>query len=110
MTVTPGFLRSEAMLDHFGVTEETWRDAVGTSAPVDFAISETPALLGRGVAKLATDPEVARFAGKTLASWTLMNEYGLTDVDGSRPDFGKWMAEVRDAGKDEATADHSLYR
>ncbi|WP_037307424.1 SDR family NAD(P)-dependent oxidoreductase [Amycolatopsis orientalis] len=110
MTVTPGFLRSEAMLDYFKVTEETWRDAVGKAAPVDFAISETPTLLGRGVAKLATDPEVSRFAGKTLASWTLMNEYGLTDVDGSRPDFGKWMAEVRDAGKDPETADHALYR
>lgn len=110
MSVTPGFLRSEAMLDHFGVTEETWRDAVGKTAPLDFAISETPALLGRGVAKLATDPEVSRFAGRTLASWTLMHEYDLTDVDGSRPDFGRWMAEVVDAGKDEATADPALFR
>lgn len=110
MSVTPGFLRSEAMLDHFGVTEETWWDAVGKTAPVGFAISETPALLGRGVAKLATDPDVSRFAGRTLASWTLMHEYDLTDVDGSRPDFGRWMAEVVDAGKDEATADPAPFR
>ncbi|MDT7724152.1 MAG: hypothetical protein QOI21_728 [Actinomycetota bacterium] len=87
MTVTPGFLRSEAMLDHFGVTEETWRDAVSTSAPAEFAFSETPSYLGRGVAALAVDPNVSRFAGQTLASWTLMHEYGFTDLDGTRPDF-----------------------
>ncbi len=110
MTVTPGFLRSESMLELFEVTEETWRDAVGKTAPVDFAISETPTYLGRGVAKLATDPDVSRFAGKTLASWTLMHEYDLTDVDGSRPDFGRWMAEVRDAGKDPETADPAPFR
>ena len=89
MTVTPGFLRSEAMLDHFGVTEETWRDAVSKTAPAEFEFSETPTYLARGVAALATDPKVSRFAGRTLASWTLMHEYGFTDVDGTRPDFGK---------------------
>jgi NAD(P)-dependent dehydrogenase (short-subunit alcohol dehydrogenase family) len=89
MTVTPGFLRSEAMLDHFGVTEETWRDAVSKTAPAEFAFSETPTYLARGVAALAVDPKVSRFAGKTLASWTLMHEYGFTDVDGTSPDFGK---------------------
>ncbi|MFE0020023.1 SDR family NAD(P)-dependent oxidoreductase [Amycolatopsis sp. NPDC059021] len=108
LAVSPGFLRSEAMLDLFGVTEETWRDAVGKSAPVDFAISETPAYVARGVAALATD--AARFAGRTLASWTLMHEYGITDVDGSRPDFGRWMAEVHKAGVDPATADPALFR
>ncbi|GAA1969050.1 SDR family oxidoreductase [Amycolatopsis minnesotensis] len=110
MTVTPGFLRSEMMLDTFGVTEETWRDAVGTTAPVDFAISETPAYLGRGVAALAMDEKVSRFAGRTLASWTLMHEYDLTDADGSKPDFGRWMAEVRDAGLDPEAVDHAEFR
>ncbi|WP_442860984.1 SDR family oxidoreductase [Amycolatopsis sp. CA-230715] len=110
LAVTPGFLRSEMMLEHFGVTEETWRDAVGTSAPVDFAISETPTYLGRGVAALAADEKVSRFAGKTLASWTLMHEYGFTDVDGSKPDFGRWMAEVRNAGLDPETADTAKFR
>ena len=98
LTVTPGFLRSEMMLDAFGVTEETWRDAVGTTAPVDFAVSETPRYVARGVAALATDPQVARFAGQVLASWTLMHTYGFTDIDGTRPDFGRWMKEVRGAG------------
>jgi NAD(P)-dependent dehydrogenase (short-subunit alcohol dehydrogenase family) len=92
MTVTPGFLRSEAMLDHFGVTEANWRDAVSTSAPADFAVSETPTYLARGVAALAVDLKVSRFAGQTVASWTLMHEYGFTDVDGTRPDFGHWLS------------------
>jgi NAD(P)-dependent dehydrogenase (short-subunit alcohol dehydrogenase family) len=91
LTVTPGFLRSEAMLDHFGVTEETWLDAVSKTAPAEFAFSETPAYLARGVAALAVDPKVSRFAGQTLASWTLMREYGFTDLDGTRPDFGKLL-------------------
>jgi NAD(P)-dependent dehydrogenase (short-subunit alcohol dehydrogenase family) len=92
MAVTPGFLRSEAMLDVFGVSEANWRDAVSTSAPVDFAVSETPYYLARGVAALAVDPDVARFAGQTVASWALLHEYGFTDVDGTRPDFSRWMA------------------
>jgi NAD(P)-dependent dehydrogenase (short-subunit alcohol dehydrogenase family) len=110
LAVTPGFLRSEAMLDNFGVTEGTWHDAVGTSAPPDFAVSETPTYLGRAVAALATDPRVSRFAGRTLASWTLMHEYGFTDTDGTQPDFGRWFAEVRGAGLDPATADPSPFR
>lgn len=110
LTVTPGFLRSEAMLDTFGVTEETWRDAVGKTAPPDFAISETPTFLGRAVAALATDPDVSRFAGQVLASWTLMHEYGFTDVDGTRPDWGRWYAEVRKGDLDPATADPAPFR
>jgi NAD(P)-dependent dehydrogenase (short-subunit alcohol dehydrogenase family) len=110
LTVAPGFLRSEAMLDHFGVTEQTWRDAVGTTAPVSFAVSETPAYLGRAVVALATDPDVARFAGRTLASWTLMHEYGITDVDGTRPDFGRWLTEVHYTDRDPATVDPAAYR
>jgi NAD(P)-dependent dehydrogenase (short-subunit alcohol dehydrogenase family) len=110
LTVTPGFLRSEAMLEAFQVTEETWRDAPGKTAPVDFAVSETPTYLGRAVAALATDPDVSRFAGQTLASWTLMREYGFTDIDGTRPDFGRWLTEVRHAGLDPATVDAERFR
>ena len=110
LTVTPGFLRSEAMLEHFGVTEETWRDAVGRTAPPDFAVSETPTYLGRAVAALATDPDVSRFAGRTLASWTLIHEYGFTDIDGTQPDFGRWLAEVRQVGLDPATTDPGGFR
>ena len=98
------------MLEHFGVTEETWRDAVGRTAPPDFAVSETPTYLGRAVAALATDPDVSRFAGRTLASWTLMHEYGFTDIDGTQPDFGRWLAEVRQAGLDPATTDPGGFR
>ncbi|WP_342768806.1 SDR family oxidoreductase [Allorhizocola rhizosphaerae] len=91
VTVTPGFLRSEAMLDGFGVTEANWRDAVAKTP--HFALSETPTYLGRGVAALATDPDVARFAGKTLSSGDLAAEYELTDVDGSRPDIWRYFAD-----------------
>jgi NAD(P)-dependent dehydrogenase (short-subunit alcohol dehydrogenase family) len=110
LTVTPGFLRSESMLDVFGVTEATWREAVGKTAPPSFAVSETPTYLARGVAALVSDPEVARFAGRTLASWTLMRTYGFTDLDGTRPDFGRWLSEVRHAGLDQARADPAPFR
>jgi NAD(P)-dependent dehydrogenase (short-subunit alcohol dehydrogenase family) len=93
VAVTPGFLRSEAMLDHFGVTEETWREAVKKDP--HFAASETPALVGRAVAALAADPDVARFAGQALSSWGLAREYGFSDADGSRPDWGEhWERHV----------------
>lgn len=113
LTVTPGFLRSEAMLDHFGVTEANWRDAVtNPNIPEgsDFAVSETPYYLARSVAALVTDPNIARFAGRTLASWTLMHEYGTTDLDGTRPDFGRWMRDVRLPGLDPATTDPTPFR
>ncbi len=110
LAVTPGFLRSEAMLDHFGVTGQNWRHAAGRTAPPDFAVSETPGYLGRGVAALAADPDVSRFAGQTLASWTLMREFGSTDADGTQPDFGRWLAEVRQAGRAPAAADPARFR
>lgn len=106
MGVTPGFLRSEMMLEHFGVTEADWRDAPDPN----YAMSETPRYLGRAVAHLAADPEVARFAGRTLASWTLMREYGFTDVDGSRPDWGRWYDEVVKPGVDPSTVDAERFR
>jgi len=86
VALTPGFLRSEAMLDHFGVTAETWRDAVTKDR--HFAASETPRYIGRAVAALAADPDVARWSGKGLSTWQLAAEYGFDDVDGTRPDWG----------------------
>src|ERR671918_2109894 len=82
--VTPGWLRSEQMLENFGVTEENWRDALARVP--GFAISETPTYLARGLAALAADPRVSRFAGQVLTSRQLADEYNLTDIDGSRPD------------------------
>jgi NAD(P)-dependent dehydrogenase (short-subunit alcohol dehydrogenase family) len=88
--VTPGWLRSEAMLEGFGVTEETWRDALARVP--GFAISESPAYVARGVAALAQDPEVARFAGQVLTARQLADRYGVTDADGSRPDAWGYIA------------------
>lgn len=95
LTVTPGWLRSEAMLDHFGVTEETWREAA-ERVPY-FGHSETPRLLGRGIAALAADPDRDRFAGQCLGSWELMRVYDFTDADGTRPDWGAVDLEARRA-------------
>ncbi len=86
VAVTPGFLRSEAVLDHFGVTEATWRDAVRKDS--HFAQSESPFYVGRAVAALAADPNVAAKAGQVFASWTLAKEYGFKDIDGRQPDWG----------------------
>jgi NAD(P)-dependent dehydrogenase (short-subunit alcohol dehydrogenase family) len=91
LALTPGFLRSEAVLDHFGVTEETWREAVKQDP--HFAVSETPFYIGRAVRALALDPRVAEKSGKTLTSWDLAREYGFTDVDGSQPNWGRHFAE-----------------
>ncbi|MCO5992057.1 SDR family oxidoreductase [Actinoallomurus rhizosphaericola] len=96
VAVTPGWLRSEAMLELFGVTEETWRDA--TAEEPHFCISESPAYVGRAVAALAADPGVARWSGRTLSSGELAKVYGFTDVDGTRPDAWRYITEVRDAG------------
>jgi NAD(P)-dependent dehydrogenase (short-subunit alcohol dehydrogenase family) len=88
LAISPGYLRSEWMLDHFGVTEATWRDAIDQD--VDFAVSETPRFLGRVVAALAADPEVHRYAGEALTSWDLAKVYDIDDVDGRRPDWGAY--------------------
>ncbi|WP_437693872.1 SDR family oxidoreductase [Sorangium sp. So ce176] len=105
VALTPGWLRSEIMLGHYGVTEERWRDAL--SKQPHFAISETPAYVGRAVAALAADPEAARWSGKSLSSGQLAKVYGFTDVDGSRPDAWRYLVEVQDAGK---PADVTGYR
>lgn len=93
---TPGWLRSEAMLDEFGVTEENWRDAIAKQP--HFVISETPTFVGRTVAALAADPERDRFSGQTLDSGQLAQLYEIDDVDGSRPDGWRYMREVAAAG------------
>ena len=86
VAVTPGFLRSEMMLQHFGVTEDNWRD--GAKKDPHFLASESPLYVGRAVAALASDSGVRAKSGKVFASWTLAHEYGFTDADGSRPDWG----------------------
>ncbi|WP_405087238.1 SDR family oxidoreductase [Microbispora sp. NBC_01389] len=105
VSLTPGWLRSEIMLEHFGVTEETWRDALADQP--HFAISETPAFVGRAVAALAADPEAGRWNGQSLSSGGLAQVYGFTDVDGSRPDAWRYLVEVQDTGR---PADVTGYR
>ena len=86
VALTPGFLRSEQVLNHFGVTEANWRDAIKDDPY--FAESETPCYVGRAVAALAADPQVRQKSGRLLSSWGLAKEYGLTDLDGRQPDWG----------------------
>jgi NAD(P)-dependent dehydrogenase (short-subunit alcohol dehydrogenase family) len=105
VSLTPGWLRSEFMLEEFGVTESNWRDA--TARVPHFAISESPAFVGRAVVALAQDPEVSRWNGKSLSSGQLAKVYGFTDLDGSQPDAWKYVTEVQDAGK---PADVTGYR
>jgi NAD(P)-dependent dehydrogenase (short-subunit alcohol dehydrogenase family) len=92
VVAAPGFLRSEAMLDHFGVTEANWRDAATTERP-HFSLSETPTYVARGIAGLAADPDAKRFAGQVLSSGRLATEYAVTDLDGTQPDFWRYAAE-----------------
>jgi NAD(P)-dependent dehydrogenase (short-subunit alcohol dehydrogenase family) len=105
LAVTPGWLRSEEMLDAYRVTEDTWRDALAVQP--HFAISETPRYVGRAVAALASDPDVARWNGASVSSGELAQVYGFTDLDGSRPDAWRYLVEVQDPGK---PADVTGYR
>lgn len=107
VAITPGWLRSEIMLDGFGVTEETWRDAVGNTAPPDFALSESPRYVGRAVAALASDPDRRRWNQRSVSSGELAAEYGFTDIDGSRPDVWRFIEEVREPDLD---VDYDDYR
>ncbi|MNK27553.1 3-oxoacyl-[acyl-carrier-protein] reductase FabG [compost metagenome] len=91
IALSPGFLRSEAMLDHFGVTEDNWRDA-GLKDP-HFLMSETPAYTGRAAAALAADPYVHRKTGMALTTWGLSDEYDFVDVDGRRPHWGRYAED-----------------
>jgi NAD(P)-dependent dehydrogenase (short-subunit alcohol dehydrogenase family) len=106
VALTPGWLRSEMMLEHFGVTEENWRDGAAVN-PHFAAISETPQFVGRAVAALAADPEVHRRNGGSFSSGGLAREYGFTDLDGSQPDAWRYLVEVQDAG---LPADPTGYR
>ncbi len=89
VALTPGFLRSEAMLDHFGVAADTWRD--GIAKDPHFAASETPAYIGRAVAALAADGDIMGRSGQSLSTWLLAKEYGFSDADGARPDWGAYV-------------------
>ncbi|WP_067467415.1 SDR family oxidoreductase [Actinomadura macra] len=97
LSLTPGWLRSEAMLDNYGVAEENWRDV--TEKVPNFAISESPTFVGRAVAALAADPDRARWNGASLSSGGLAQVYGFTDADGSRPDAWRYIVEVVEAGR-----------
>ena len=100
VALTPGFLRSERVLEHFGVSEANWKDAGKRSinqnsadqndAPADFMMSESPRYIGRAVVALAADPKVKKKSGRVFSSWALAREYGFTDLDGTRPDWGKY--------------------
>src|ERR671910_3258038 len=105
VALTPGWLRSERMLETFGVEESNWRE--GTAIQPHFVISETPRYVGRAVAHLAADPEVSRWNGRSLSSGGLAKVYGFTDLDGSQPDAWRYMVEVQDPGR---PADATGYR
>ncbi|HEY6378780.1 MAG TPA: SDR family oxidoreductase [Candidatus Dormibacteraeota bacterium] len=92
VALTPGFLRSEAVLDHFGVTQANWRDAI--SSDRHFAASETPAYIGRAVVALAADPAILDRSGQALSTWELARAYGFTDADGTQPDWGGYFRDV----------------
>jgi NAD(P)-dependent dehydrogenase (short-subunit alcohol dehydrogenase family) len=106
VALTPGWLRSEMMLEIYGVTEDNWRDGERVN-PHFAAISESPRFVGRAVAALAADPELQRRNGGSFSSGGLAREYGFTDVDGSQPDCWRYMVEVQDKG---LPADSSGYR
>jgi NAD(P)-dependent dehydrogenase (short-subunit alcohol dehydrogenase family) len=106
VALTPGWLRSELMLEIYGVTEANWRDGAAVN-PHFAAISESPQFVGRAVAALAADPEVHRRNGGSFSSGGLAREYGFTDLDGSQPDAWRYLVEVQDAGR---PADPTGYR
>jgi NAD(P)-dependent dehydrogenase (short-subunit alcohol dehydrogenase family) len=104
VAITPGWLRSELMLDHFGVSEANWRNAFDPppggqpTAPPDFGVSESPRYVGRAVVALASDPDRARWNQQSVDSGRLAREYGFTDLDGSQPDSWRFIEEVHERG------------
>jgi len=94
VALTPGFLRSETMLEHFGVSEANWKSAGEKPDSLDFLQSESPRFVGRAAAALAADPEASKKSGRVFTSWALAREYGFTDVDGTRPDWGAHAAKT----------------
>jgi NAD(P)-dependent dehydrogenase (short-subunit alcohol dehydrogenase family) len=107
LAITPGFLRSEAMLAHLGVDEQSWRDAAAKDP--HFLFSETPLYLGRAVAALAADPQVSRWNGRVLSTWQLHHEYGFVDADGAAPDWGAHAA-AEPFGREQAAAHEHFLR
>jgi len=111
VAITPGWLRSEMMLDNYGVTESNWREALTRTttprAPADFALSESPRYVGRAVAALAADAARGRWNQQSVSSGQLARVYGFTDVDGSRPDIWRYIEDVRERG---GAADPNDYR
>ena len=113
VAITPGWLRSEMMLDNYGVSEENWRDALGDrgaskpQAPPGFALSKSPRYVGRALAALTADPDRQRWHKRSITSGELAHQYGFTDIDGSRPDIWRYMSDVGDDGKQ---VDMSQYR
>ena len=106
VALTPGWLRSEMMLENYGVTEANWRDGAAVN-PHFAAISESPRFVGRAVAALAADPDLSRRNGGSFSSGDLARDYGFTDLDGSQPDCWRYMVEIQDAG---LPADPTGYR
>src|SRR5688572_33447576 len=106
VALTPGWMRSEMMLEHYGVSEANWRDGAAVN-PHFAAISESPRFVGRAVAALAADPALHRRTGGSFSSGGLARDYGFTDLDGSQPDCWRYMVEVQDAGR---PADPTGYR
>ncbi|WP_189308236.1 SDR family oxidoreductase [Streptomyces albospinus] len=105
VSLTPGFMRTEAVLEMFGVREENWRE--GCKVDPTFAVSETPAYVARAVTALASDPDVARLNGRSVSAGALAKEYGFTDVDGSSPDPARYFEELMTTGK---APDPAAYR
>jgi NAD(P)-dependent dehydrogenase (short-subunit alcohol dehydrogenase family) len=106
VSLTPGWMRSELMLEIYGVREENWREF--TTGSPHFCISESPTYVGRAVAALAGDPDVARWNGQSLSSGGLAQVYGFTDLDGTQPDCWRYMVEVVE--REGAPADDAGYR
>ena len=100
VAVTPGWLRSEMMLEIFGVSEENWRHAVNRTAPPGFAVSESPRYVGRAIVAVASDPDRHRWNQRSVDSGRLALEYGFPDLDGSRPDVWRYIEEVTEGGRD----------
>jgi NAD(P)-dependent dehydrogenase (short-subunit alcohol dehydrogenase family) len=107
VAITPGFLRSEMMLEAFRTTEDNWRDFTG---PPDFLVSESPRYVGRAVAALAADDERSRWNQRSVTSGELAEAYGFTDVDGSRPQVWRYIADSRGDDASDAPLDPDEYR
>jgi NAD(P)-dependent dehydrogenase (short-subunit alcohol dehydrogenase family) len=113
VAITPGWLRSEMMLENFGVSEENWRDALDPAragrdapvAPADFARSESPRYVGRAVVALAADSQRARWNQTSVSSGQLAVDYGFTDIDGSQPDIWRYFEQNREPGPDAGADD-----